>query len=1027
MKTLQIGPMLLAAILILSTGAAAGPESGNLLRNGSFEVGWCHEIGRRTKGFDSAFPDPGWITDEAAFHGRYALKLKPMPRQVADLSFNSNQFYTLPVKLAANKKYVLGLWARSTGGPNKISITPMLPENRGTSLGVSASANLNDTDWTRLRVTVTGANKPVYLSISGSNVLIDAVEFLPEESALGDTAARETRYIPAAAIEAGLDDPTVGRIHYQEEPPVAFDVRLYNYTGQAKSGTLAYELINQDKVIILQSELAPVQLAAGGAASARLNLPALPNGLYALKYWVKGSEAGWGEITFSVMPRPDPARPAAIGLLTTISPEVVALMKRGGFGYYGNLTDLYLRLQEIYNIEKKSLPDRTELIRMLTDSGITVALCINPWWWRKSAEPPWHPPLPARHPSPGPDRESYYDAVDQFARMYAPYIKIWWIQDELEGHAHPHEFLPILVKTEEIIRKHRPDAEFLISAECAWLDGFERVGGMPYVDWFGGSFMNYSGDQGRKLGWLIDKHKKRMWVIAGSFSRDTTFSRLRGGTIHATYSAHHNFINSFFLHRAQVTMDYRTLPTGYNWMEVHDTYNLLEPDTTLSTALTLHAIAGQVLAGSQPDPEPLETTVKHGGYLWAYRDGRSGRPAVCFFPGEARSVTIGLEPKNLRLVDQLGNPMELAAVPGGKSRFQCEANKYYFLYGIEVEPAAFRETVRRAETDLPELPATESFAYYAADPEQTVRIEVLHVNRGQEPWTGHFRAPAFTAGPIPSERSLKEQINPAFPYREDRPLPAQPLPPQQGRSFVWLNTARPLSKPPVLDGDFGEWGKTASSALYYSMQVLGSVDMETIHSWKDSYKITCDYGMDYRVEWWAGYDAENLYLCGRVFDDQLVAADHPAGGREPDCLELRFDRDIAGDLVRPDPADDLSVWLVPATTGGRELRLEISAADGSNRRTLEGGRGTVKIWNDPALLKGWEPWPHPGPAVGYLIEAALPWKSLGLDSKPGAIIGFDLFGHETDIEPNGKPAASVLRWAGQSNPGGQLRLGTGRP
>ena len=68
-----------------------------------------------------------------------------------------------------------------------------------------------------------------------------------------------------------------------------------------------------------------------------------------------------------------------------------------------------------------------------------------------------------------------------------------------------------------------------------------------------------------------------------------------------------------------------------------------------------------------------------------------------------------------------------------------------------------------------------------------------------------------------------------------------------------------------------------------------------------------------------------------------------------------------------------------------------------------------KLWNDPALLKGWEPWPHPGPAVGYLIEAALPWKSLGLDSKPGAIIGFDLFGHETDIEPNGKPAASVLR------------------
>jgi hypothetical protein len=191
-----------------------------------------------------------------------------------------------------------------------------------------------------------------------------------------------------------------------------------------------------------------------------------------------------------------------------------------------------------------------------------------------------------------------------------------------------------------------------------------------------------------------------------------------------------------------------------------------------------------------------------------------------------------------------------------------------------------------------------------------------------------------------------------------------------------------------------------------------------VHAEKDAFKIACDHGMDYRVEWFAGYDDANLYVCARVFDDQFVGADHPQAAGMSDRIELRFDLDVAGDLLVPSAADDVTVWLTPGGTGGR---LAVEIEDGAGRRALPGAAGAFAVWDDPEMLKGWEPWPHPGPAVGYLIEAAVPWKDLGVTPRPGLLLGFDVLGHETDLV-KGRVEASVLRWAGGARPTGQLRL-----
>jgi len=1049
-------------LLLLCRASLAEQKAWNLLRNGSFEVGWCHEIGRHTRRTDSTVPDASWLTDEAAYHGSYCLKLREIKDpyhgiiKPAGDTFRGYKFFTIPFVLKGVGTYQVRLWAKAVEDEAKLSISALYPYTRGESVstkiepdfvpGGSATATLTGDQWKQLKVTVPSGNKQVHLALEGVGVYVDAIEVLPEggpkasqDMGLGQEEGEEGeddelededleleeekrdwkkgagRFTPAAAVEAGILDRTLGRIHYQEEQPIKFPVRLYNVTKKRQQAIVAYQLMNHENTVVAEGELKPLSTEAGGHATAELMLPKVSNAMYSLKYWVKGGERAWGELTFPIMPKPDPERIAPTGLLCNMTPYLIEMMKRAGLRHFASLNSSAFRLKGEYNHETKTIPDRTKLAKMAADAGFVMCMAINPWWWDKPADPPWHPPLPSRHPAPGPDPESWVDAVDKFAKMYAPYCKVWWIQDELEGHAHPHEFLPMYLKTVEVIRKHRPDAEFFISAITPWLDAFERLGGLEQVDWIGGSTM---GREGRKFGWLAERHGKRYWAAAGCFTEYQTFSRLRGGKIHSSTHLRNGLIYSFFLHRASATMQYTARACAYSWTMARVHWNLLEADNTMTCALALYSITGQMLAGAKPDRDPLDIWQKHGGgYVWGFQDGRTDRPAVCFFPGEERTVEVPLKPEQLELRDPLDNVLKIEQSPDGNARFDLQ-RAYYFLYGNGLDAKSFRGAIRSATTSVEETPKRDLFAYYVPDEENTLKIARTYVNRGKERWDGglRWRRAVFTDDPIPAQ-STRTVFQPLEqPYTERLPLRSR----QTIGGRVWLSTARPMQTPPKLDGDFSEWQPVASSALYLAYYSLSTMDEKMIHGWKNSYKVHWDYGMDYRVEWWAGYDADSLYVCARVFDDELVAADHPVGGKEPDCLELQFDRDISGDLLDPSPDDDLSVWLTPDAKGTK-LRLESSDPDGERRPFA--GRGVMRIWDDPKILKAWEPWPHPGPHVGYLIEVSLPWKELGIEPSPGAIVGFDLFGHETDTGRN-ELEVSILRWAGGAKPCGQLRLGT---
>jgi hypothetical protein len=55
------------------------------------------------------------------------------------------------------------------------------------------------------------------------------------------------------------------------------------------------------------------------------------------------------------------------------------------------------------------------------------------------------------------------------------------------------------------------------------------------------------------------------------------------------------------------------------------------------------------------------------------------------------------------------------------------------------------------------------------------------------------------------------------------------------------------------------------------------------------------------------------------------------------------------------------------------------------------------------------------------LEGAIPWSCVGVQPRPGSVLGFDLFWSDADHESN-KLVQGTLHWAGQSKQHGYLLL-----
>jgi hypothetical protein len=224
-----------------------------------------------------------------------------------------------------------------------------------------------------------------------------------------------------------------------------------------------------------------------------------------------------------------------------------------------------------------------------------------------------------------------------------------------------------------------------------------------------------------------------------------------------------------------------------------------------------------------------------------------------------------------------------------------------------------------------------------------------------------------TAGqpPTPEVASAPTtEISPAPTVTLETPTEAAPTQPVQSGSAV---EAVRLPAAPVIDGSLAEWSDVpAWSSAFVVYQVAG---------W--------DGSDDLQATWRLAWDASNLYIGVEVIDDILVQTQSGNQIFRGDSVDMQVDTNREGDLGPRLSPDDFQFTFSPgdfaslppsAFRSQGSMDGQILDAPGGNHVILAAQRT----------------------ALGYNIEAAIPWSDMNLAPAEGMVLGLALNANDND-------------------------------
>jgi len=289
---------------------ASQARRGNLVRNGSFEVGIGHGWGiPGSRPFSVASTwDPKMAADGSA---SVRLPLDPSLGGPPVIGLVSTAYAVAP-----NKQYTLSAWVRTDAGNAARGSVRLVNSYDPATSGalpagqpaqpVIAKAFRAGPKWTRVSVTGVLLSYPkaeysIMISADaqrGKHLWLDGIS-------LSEGAA--TTYAPHASLEVGLTTSRPGNLLYEDEPQ-EMRLRVSNGTAKGRDAVVRYEIFDYLNRRI-DAGRRKVSVAARSATSQPLDVDVGRRGALRTVLWVEGQDGSQEEVLYAVVPRPQRAGP----------------------------------------------------------------------------------------------------------------------------------------------------------------------------------------------------------------------------------------------------------------------------------------------------------------------------------------------------------------------------------------------------------------------------------------------------------------------------------------------------------------------------------------------------------------------------------------------------------------------------------------------------------------------------------------------------------------------------------------------
>ncbi|HEV2776908.1 MAG TPA: hypothetical protein VGV90_15045 [Solirubrobacteraceae bacterium] len=432
----------------------SSPRAGNLVANGSFEVGLGHGWGSTD---DRRFGLASIADAEAAKDGRASVKL-PLDPAENGIDAKSVSIVSKPFSVSPNKRHTLSVWLKSeTGDPVAGELTllnsygpPAAPEIPGKRGQHSLSKDFQvGGDWTRVDLSGPLLRYPTadyHIRIAadvtpGRHLWIDAVSL---------NEGGPAPYAAKTPLEIGIERTRPSNLYYDDEP-VRMRLRAHNASGDGLRSTIRYEIYDYlNRKVRAGSRRVDVPKASIDVSD--LDVGVGRRGIFRLVMWVAGQDGSEEEVIYGVVPRTRRAgadRASAIGIHSNFTDFGYAAIERLGIKWDRAMSPGQFFRWSVAEPEEGKFVWFDDEIRRAARHGISVLGTLG---FRKE----W----PEFADDDGlPDLDRWENFVEQTARHYRGDVKAWEIWNEPNYEFEPDFYARMLKRAAEAVKRTDPAAE----------------------------------------------------------------------------------------------------------------------------------------------------------------------------------------------------------------------------------------------------------------------------------------------------------------------------------------------------------------------------------------------------------------------------------------------------------------------------------------------------------------------------------------------------------------------------------------